>query len=111
MRSGLDQKNIGELINHEAFFDTTDIKKQLGYKGGDLDKAFEETINDCPKTMLVGNLQRSVDWLNESTVKTLKQLKGQGAHRGVAALCAREVGRQGPTTTPRRGCCSRPTFA
>ena len=74
MRSGLDQKNISTLIIHEAFFDTEDIKRQLHYEGGDLDKAFEETVNSCPKTMLINNLQRSIDWLNDSTLKTLKQL-------------------------------------
>ncbi len=75
MRSGLDQKNIGELINHEAFFDTEDIKKQLHYEGGDLENAFTETVNACPKTMIVGNLQRSFDWLNDSTQRNIEMLK------------------------------------
>lgn len=75
MRSGLDQKHISALINLEAFFDTTEVKKQLRYTGGDLDDAFSQTVKACPKTMLIDNLQRSVNWLNESTVKTLKQLQ------------------------------------
>lgn len=72
--SGLDHKYISKLINLEAFFDTSDIKKQLGYEGGDLDDAFADTARACPANVWVDNLQRSMDWISDSTLQTLKRI-------------------------------------
>jgi nucleoside-diphosphate-sugar epimerase len=72
--SGLDHKYISKLINLEAFFDTTEIKKQLDYEGGDLDQAFEDTIKACPSNVWVDNLQRSMNWISDSTLQTLKRI-------------------------------------
>lgn len=72
--SGLDHKYISKLINLEAFFDTSEIKQQLQYDGGDLDQAFADTVKACPQNIWVDNLQRSMDWISESTLQTLKRL-------------------------------------
>jgi dihydroflavonol-4-reductase len=72
--SGLDHKYISKLINLEAFFDTTDVKKQLQYEGGDLDQAFADTVKACPQNIWVDNLQRSMDWISDSTLQTLKRI-------------------------------------
>lgn len=72
--SGLDHKYISKLINLEAFFDTDDIKKKLNYEGGDLDQAFADTARACPANPWVDNLQKSMDWISDSTLQTLKRL-------------------------------------
>ncbi len=72
--SGLDHRYISKLINLEAFLDTSEIKKQLQYEGGDLDQAFADTVKACPHNAWVDNLQRSMDWISESTLQTLKRL-------------------------------------
>ena len=72
--SGLDHKYISKLINLEAFFDTDEIKKQLHYKGGDLDQAFADTAKACPSNIWVDNLQKSMNWISDSTLQTLKKL-------------------------------------
>jgi len=74
MSSGLDHKHISELINLEAFFDTSDIKKTLHYSGGDLDEAFLATAKACPSNLWIDNLQKSINWINESTLQTIKRI-------------------------------------
>lgn len=69
IKSGLDQKHIADIINLEAYFDTTEQKKSLQYKGGDLQQALAETVAATPDSPLISNMQRSVDWLNDTILK------------------------------------------
>jgi dihydroflavonol-4-reductase len=74
-RSGLDQKHISELINLNAFVETGKTKRRLRYEGGDLEEALRETVKACPKTALLSNLQKSLDWLNDNTIRNLEIIR------------------------------------
>lgn len=79
--SGLDHKHISKLINLEAFIDTTEIKKTLHYKGGDINQAFLDTAKGCPANLLVDNLQKSINWMNDSTRQTIKHFNKINTHK------------------------------
>lgn len=70
VKSGLDHHRISELITLQAFLDTDAIKQELHYQGGDLTQALQDTVNVCPENIMIGQLQRYIDWFNESSQQT-----------------------------------------
>lgn len=73
-QSGLDHHKISGLITFEAFFDTSQVKKELHYQGGDLEQAFIDTVKACPDNPLVNNLQKYIDWISDQAHNTARTL-------------------------------------
>ena len=74
VKSGLDHHHIAELIRLQGYIDTKPIKQRLHYEGGDLQQAFDETVAAIPETALISNMQRSVNWVSDSTKSLMKEL-------------------------------------
>ncbi len=66
-QSGLNHRKISNLITLEAFLDTTAIKQQLQYQGGDLHRAFADTVAASPEPAVLNRMNRTISWLSESS--------------------------------------------
>lgn len=74
VQSGLSQHHISDIITLEGFFDSSPIKQRLHYKGGDLQQALIDTVNAQPESLLITNVQRSVNWVSDNTRNLLKNI-------------------------------------
>lgn len=74
VQSGLNQHHITDIITLEGFFDSAPIKQRLHYEGGDLEQALIDTVNAQPESILISNVQRSVNWVSDNTRSLLKNI-------------------------------------
>lgn len=75
IKSGLDHKTIDDLILLDMYFDSSEVKAELGYCGGDIAQAFENTALACPANKLIYSCIKSMNLLTNSYALYLKGRK------------------------------------
>ncbi len=66
LQSGIDLTHMADLLLQDIHFDPADSQRLLHYSGGDLDRAFQETVASVPEGKLLEGWRQTLNWFAAS---------------------------------------------